>query len=340
MMSGRSNRPLTEPQTKSKVDVVVQEYMDSLLSDLFPDLSPEEAVLPDIEPTEVSAAEETSDDPTIELTDAEENRLSEVNNEVVIETDEVPSAIEAEPEVEVALDVEVEPEPLTDPLPEITAEPVTQAQTLDTPLDEPAVMVEVAEPEPVFLAEVGDIATTQVPVETPPDVEVVQELDIAPSKPVVPRRYPNAPDWAQEPFEVLLFDVCGLKLGVPMEALGRIIKTKEEPHNIIGKPPWFMGAYDESEQRLYVVDTAMYIMPEKGFDMTELGFSYVIQLQRSRWTLACKEVQTTVRIEPEQVKWRSQDGKRPWLAGTIIDHMCALIHVDSLVDLLESEIKP
>jgi len=44
-----------------------------------------------------------------------------------------------------------------------------------------------------------------------------------------------------------------------------------------------------------------------------------------------------VRISPDQVKWRSTQGKRPWLAGTVIEHMCALIHVDSLVALLESE---
>jgi len=44
-----------------------------------------------------------------------------------------------------------------------------------------------------------------------------------------------------------------------------------------------------------------------------------------------------VRLEPDQVKWRSQQGKRKWLAGTVIEHMCALVHVDTLVEILESE---
>lgn len=79
-------------------------------------------------------------------------------------------------------------------------------------------------------------------------------------------------------------------------------------------------------------------MPEKGFDLGEEGYDYIIQLQRTQWTLACKNVQTTVRIQPDQVKWRSAQGKRKWLAGTVVDHMCALLHVDSLVDLLEGEV--
>jgi purine-binding chemotaxis protein CheW len=87
---------------------------------------------------------------------------------------------------------------------------------------------------------------------------------------------------------------------------------------------------------LYVVDTAKYIMPEKGYDLERDGFAYLIQLQHSKWTLACKQVHTTVRVEPDHVKWRSSEGKRQWLSGTIIEHMCALIHVDKLVDILNA----
>ena len=108
---------------------------------------------------------------------------------------------------------------------------------------------------------------------------------------------------------------------------------------MIGRPKWFIGAYIENEQHLYVVDTAQYIMPEKGFNLAEDGFDYVIQLQRSKWSLACKKVHKTVKLQPDQVKWRSQQGKRQWLSGTVVDHMCALIHVDSLIDLLEAEAK-
>ena len=30
-------------------------------------------------------------------------------------------------------------------------------------------------------------------------------------------------------------------------------------------------------------------------------------------------------LRPEQVRWRSARSKRPWLAGTVVKHMCAEI---------------
>ena len=190
----------------------------------------------------------------------------------------------------------------------------------------------------------ADTSIKQPSIAPPLELPVVDEpavedapLAINEPEPETELQYPQAPPWAQAGFDILLFNVCGLKLAVSMEALGRIIKVEHETTQIIGKPDWFIGAYHESDQHLYVVDTAKFIMPEKGFDLAKLGFDYIIQLQRSDWTLACKEVYKTIRITPDQVKWRSQKGKRQWLAGTVIEHMCALIHVDSLIDLLKEQ---
>jgi purine-binding chemotaxis protein CheW len=36
------------------------------------------------------------------------------------------------------------------------------------------------------------------------------------------------------------------------------------------------------------------------------------------------------------VKWRTQRNQRPWLAGTVIEHMCALVDVTALAELIAS----
>ena len=275
----------SQPYKPVKVDLVVQDYMDSLLADLFPDV-------------ESAAVSEKS------------------------------STAPAEPKVlpkPAAPAADSKPSPL----PEVTALPVQAKPPVSAKVGEPArATIEHEVPTP---APPAAIASSVSQVKTELETATVDAAEAAELK------YPNAPPWAQQEFDVLLFDVCGLKLAVSMEALGRIIKVEHELNQLIGRPGWFMGAYTEAEQSLYVVDTAKFIMPEKGFDMSEMGFDFIIQLQRSHWTLACKEVYSTVRIQPDQVKWRSTKGKRPWLAGTVIEHMCALIHVDSLVALLESE---
>jgi len=43
-----------------------------------------------------------------------------------------------------------------------------------------------------------------------------------------------------------------------------------------------------------------------------------------------------LRLDPNEIKWRSNRGQRPWLAGTVIEHMCALLDVSELAELIAS----
>ena len=280
------------------VETVVQEYMDNLLVDLFPDVA--------VDKSETSSSVDVKAN-DVQQTVVEELTVATVPVAVPVAPEYIPQDIQ-----EQAQSNEIKTK--VDPVSPVIA-PIEELSQVETKLPQ---------------------VETKLPVDEPsPQSQSIDKIYAKPDE----LRYPQAPIWAQQAFEVLLFDVCGLKLAVPMESLGKIIKVEHETSQLIGRPDWFIGAYIEQEQHLYVVDTAKYIMPEKGFDLANTGFEYVIQLQRSKWTLACKKVHSTVRIEPDQIKWRSQQGKRKWLSGTVVDHMCALIHVDSLIELLEAEAK-
>ncbi|CSC90957.1 purine-binding chemotaxis protein CheW [Vibrio cholerae] len=41
-------------------------------------------------------------------------------------------------------------------------------------------------------------------------------------------------------------------------------------------------------------------------------------------------------LSTEKVRWREQVGKRPWLAGMVKEKMCALIHVQALIAMLNA----
>jgi purine-binding chemotaxis protein CheW len=45
-------------------------------------------------------------------------------------------------------------------------------------------------------------------------------------------------------------------------------------------------------------------------------------------------VNQPITLVPEDVKWRSDRSKRPWLAGTVKDHMCALLDIPRIGQLL------
>lgn len=135
-------------------------------------------------------------------------------------------------------------------------------------------------------------------------------------------------------FQSLFFNVAGLTLAVPLTELGGI-HNLDKPGPLFGKPPWFMGVMLYRDEKLNVVDTAKWVMPEKCNEILEdsLKYQYLIMLGDSGWGLACEELVNTVTLQSEDVKWRDMDGKRPWLAGMVKEKMCAMLDVKQLIDM-------
>jgi purine-binding chemotaxis protein CheW len=145
------------------------------------------------------------------------------------------------------------------------------------------------------------------------------------------------PNWAQEPFECLLFDVAGLTLAVPLVCLGSIHPLAgQELTPLFGQPDWFLGILPTPSGNLKVLDTARWVMPERYSDDLRDGLQYVISVQGYEWGLAVHQVSRSIRLDPNAVKWRGQRTQRPWLAGTVIEHMCALLDVAVLAELIAS----
>ncbi|WP_417596811.1 chemotaxis protein CheW [Oceanospirillum sp.] len=148
------------------------------------------------------------------------------------------------------------------------------------------------------------------------------------------------PDWAQGRFECLLFVVKGLKLAVPLAELGGIHKLEKEPTPLFGQPGWFLGIVRTNNMNVGLVDTAQWVMPEHINDKHKPDFGFAIRIHDSEWGLACHTVAEAISLDPDEVRWRTSLGRRPWLAGTVVDHMCALIDVAAFARLLDSDKVP
>ncbi|MDM9593174.1 CheW domain-containing protein [Pseudomonas guariconensis] len=159
----------------------------------------------------------------------------------------------------------------------------------------------------------------------------------AANPPVPPATVDGRPAWAAEPFECLLFDVAGLTLAVPLVCLGSIYSLAgQELTPLFGQPDWFLGILACQAGNLKVLDTARWVMPDRYRDDFRQGLQYVISVQGYEWGLAVHQVSRSLRLDPAEIKWRSQRGQRPWLAGTVIEHMCALLDVAELAELIAS----
>lgn len=189
----------------------------------------------------------------------------------------------------------------------------------------PAPEVEIEKPEPVTQAE------DKAPGVESPEVETETAVDI-PSPPAW--EPPGRPEWSDKPFECLIFTVAGLQLAVPLVLLGAIHRIEEPVKPIPGSPRWYMGMRPDRDHNLRVVDTAEWIMAGRAPADARDNYRFVIRLDSSEWGLACDDVAQSFTLKPDEVRWRTARSKRPWLAGTVIDHMCALIDVKTMADLL------
>ncbi len=134
-----------------------------------------------------------------------------------------------------------------------------------------------------------------------------------------------------EQFQALFFEVAGVTFAVPLTELGGIHQT-ENISSIFGKPDWFLGIMQNREQRLNVVDTAKWVMPEQN--MGEIDYQYLVQLNGSDWGLGCEKLLGNETLNNADIKWRESPGNRPWLAGMVKSRMCVLLHVEEMTKLL------
>ncbi|MFA0693923.1 chemotaxis protein CheW, partial [Vibrio sp. 10N.222.49.C9] len=140
----------------------------------------------------------------------------------------------------------------------------------------------------------------------------------------------------KEDFQVLYFDVNGVTFAVPLDELGGIHRLEELSH-IIGKPAWYLGLQTNRDSQLDVVDTAKWVMSEKlSGDEYKENYQYIVMLGESLWGLAGTELKGTELLNTDKVRWREMAGKRPWLAGMVKEKMCALIHVEALIAMLNA----
>ncbi len=234
------------------------------------------------------------------------------------------------------------------PLPFKEPETRTSLQTL---LDQvPATAEAAAVPDVKEAVKTETVTETQVKTETRTEVKVQEaapEVQVKVQEPVtaavtevrgeVKAETPAPAPWRNmdlgKEFSALFFKVAGVMLAVPLKFLGGIYQT-EKITQIFGKPEWFTGLTNIRKRKVAVVDTAKWMMP--GKEIVAHEYKYAIILGASDWAVQCDELIGTRNLTHDGIKWRENAGQRPWLSGIVKNEMCALLHPEELIKMLES----
>jgi purine-binding chemotaxis protein CheW len=161
--------------------------------------------------------------------------------------------------------------------------------------------------------------------ETPGPVAALQAAAASPD---------GVPDWARERFQALLFEVVGLTLAVPLVMLKGVVANDGGVTPMPGHSPLFLGVVGYQGVQCKVVDTATFVLPadravQLSADSADRS-AHLVVIDEGRWALACSRIGKVIDLASDDVKWRTVAGKRVWLAGTVIDRMCALLDIDAL----------
>ncbi|VAW81904.1 CheW domain protein [hydrothermal vent metagenome] len=188
---------------------------------------------------------------------------------------------------------------------------------LDEPVPSPGAAVEasaIVEPEPGPIIQAAAAIPAQAPVTD------------------------SLPEWATCRFQTLLFEVAGLTLAVPLIKLKGVVPNDQRCTSMPGHSPLFMGVVPYQGRHSKVIDTARFLLPEgRSVQLDENAgerMQHLIIIDSGRWALACSRIGDVIELKRDDVKWRGRNGKRLWLAGTVIERMCALLDVDQLIQKL------
>lgn len=197
--------------------------------------------------------------------------------------------------------------------------------------------------EPVAESVTESHQTGVVEMETVTEASsTVADIDVAPEPGSVAEAIIQ-PDWAQRRFQCLSFQVAGITFASPLEKLNEIMELKEGMTELSGRAPWMVGLLSNRDQNVQVVDLAHIAMPEeRRGDIAPVceRARHVILIGDGRYGLAADSLSRVLTLAPDEVRWRSGRSRRPWLAGTAVEAMCAILDIDNLCARLAAELSP
>lgn len=213
----------------------------------------------------------------------------------------------------------------------------------DEPLIAPAPVREPLPPTIGVETLVKEVARQPVETEIQPvvDIPVQQPVLEVQAQAVAKPAEKLEPDWAREAFQCLLFKVSGLSLAVPLSRLNGVISWPEKIVATPNQTDWYLGLVLNHGTNVKVIDTAHMVLPENRRPPDELEpaerFSHILLVDDARWGLACDSIGDVIWLQPEAVKWRRNKDSRPWLAGTALEYLCALMDTQVFAEMLDQQ---
>ena len=122
-----------------------------------------------------------------------------------------------------------------------------------------------------------------------------------------------------------IFTVAGLKLALPLARVTEIVDFSACGGT--PRPPQVLGSLAYEGHQVPVLDSAHIILPGSH---PAPAYRWLVVVDQGSYALACDAVAANIEVAQEAVRWRTTSTKRRWLAGTLLQHRCALLDADEV----------
>lgn len=321
---------------ESKVSPIEQDYAPKPQMQLAPQAKVAEKTLDFASPSDSGSLQRLL--ATVETHTETETKVetkAEPKLETKVET-------KAEPKVEVKVEqpkLETKAEPKVETKVEAKVEQPKVDPKVETKVELPKLETKVAAPAPAVAAAVAPVVKSAPVVAATKQAakSVIKTPQQLAQERMAKKLEAIAAEWKNvdlgEQFQVLFFLVQGVRFAVPLIDLGGIFEC-EKITQLFGKPSWFMGITDVRGDKINIVDTLRWVMPEIKDSPDK--YPYLISLGNTEWSIGCDILEGNRTLNKSQIKWREIPGNRPWLAGIVTSDKCAVLHVQSLIALFEA----
>jgi purine-binding chemotaxis protein CheW len=143
---------------------------------------------------------------------------------------------------------------------------------------------------------------------------------------------PAVPDWAETPFQLLRFELNGVKLVIPLMSLTGIIPLDGPLSHLPGQPAWSLGVMMNRDTKVVAVDTRRLLMPDGKFEAP--SYSHLLLFGEGDRGLAVDAIGDTVTLEKEAIRWRGEVANQPWYGGILIQELSVLLDIDGVLGML------
>lgn len=143
---------------------------------------------------------------------------------------------------------------------------------------------------------------------------------------------PSLRDSLPARFQVLFCDIAGMTIAVPLTELGSILKIGKL-NKMAKSTPWCKGILVKGDCKYTCIDGAALLDVKNSSVATGKNdsnkqtekYSFALQVGKSTYAICCNEVSHTVEISKDDIKWRQNSHKQPWLPGILKEKMCVLL---------------